>query len=275
MRPNDLPLWLIEEAAARLAERFSLLKSRPSLLTAVGGVGAELYHHPFFTHAHLYLPTAAEVALARRWWRQRAPSLLRRLLRPLLSTDSPSPLPPAIAVVDPAVLPPPPPDSLALLSSTLFLHRYPDPFTLLSHWRTHLQPGAPLFLVTLGPDTLRQLRPNRSSPPPAWPPLYDLHDLGDLLLATGYVQPVTDMQQLTITYANPQSLYTDWSSWLSSSAVPSSFPAQITVELVFGHAWAPPALAASSSRPTSITSPLRFYPSPRSCSSHDPRPLDL
>jgi hypothetical protein len=65
-----------------------------------------------------------------------------------------------------------------------------------------------LTFTTLGPDTLKEVRSafvhadghthtNR---------FVDMHDLGDMLIAAGFADPVMDMEQLTMTYAEPQSL---------------------------------------------------------------------
>jgi malonyl-CoA O-methyltransferase len=74
-----------------------------------------------------------------------------------------------------------------------------------------LRPGGLLTFSTFGPDTLRELRA-------AWAqvdghthvsPFADMHDLGDLLVATRFAEPVMDCERLTVTYAGVDDLMRD------------------------------------------------------------------
>lgn len=71
-----------------------------------------------------------------------------------------------------------------------------------------LEPGGLLTFTTFGPDTLRELRTafsghdggvhvNR---------FVDMHDVGDMLVHSGFADPVMDMEQITLTYADVESL---------------------------------------------------------------------
>ena len=71
-----------------------------------------------------------------------------------------------------------------------------------------LQPGGLLSFTTFGPDTLKELRHaftgnaggvhvNR---------FYDMHDVGDMLVQAGFADPVMDMEQVTLTYADVETL---------------------------------------------------------------------
>ena len=71
-----------------------------------------------------------------------------------------------------------------------------------------LQPGGLLSFTTFGPDTLKELRHafagnaggvhvNR---------FYDMHDVGDMLVQAGFADPVMDMEQITLTYADVETL---------------------------------------------------------------------
>jgi malonyl-CoA O-methyltransferase len=71
-----------------------------------------------------------------------------------------------------------------------------------------LQPGGLLSFTTFGPDTLKELRQafagdagrvhvNR---------FYDMHDIGDMLVQAGFADPVMDMEQITLTYADVETL---------------------------------------------------------------------
>ena len=91
---------------------------------------------------------------------------------------------------------------------------------------------------------------------------HDLHDIGDLLAAAGFAEPVMDSERLTLTWAGPQALLGDLRA-LGGNALRGRFRGllgrghlagwlhalealrgpdgrlQATVELVFGHAWCP------------------------------------
>jgi malonyl-CoA O-methyltransferase len=71
-----------------------------------------------------------------------------------------------------------------------------------------LQPGGLLSFTTFGPDTLKELRQafagdagrvhvNR---------FYDMHDIGDMLVQAGFADPVMDMEQVTLTYVDVETL---------------------------------------------------------------------
>jgi malonyl-CoA O-methyltransferase len=60
----------------------------------------------------------------------------------------------------------------------------------------------------LGPDTAKELRAlyARLGWPPAGHELTDMHDWGDMLVQTGFAEPVMDMERITLTYETPQRL---------------------------------------------------------------------
>jgi malonyl-CoA O-methyltransferase len=122
--------------------------------------------------------------------------------------------------------------------------------------------GGLLTFSTLGPDTLKELRaafgPN--DPHPRTLRFVDMHDVGDLLVALGFADPVMDMEMLTLTYPGADALFRDlrWTGarnalrdrqrgltgrrrWervataLESSRTEAGIP--ITWEVVYGHAW--------------------------------------
>lgn len=121
-----------------------------------------------------------------------------------------------------------------------------------------------LMFSTFGPDTLKELRIafngvdgynhlNRFT---------DMHDIGDMLLAAGFAEPVMDMEYITLTYKDVKSVMQDlrnigaqnatsgrgtgmmgknaWNSILQnyeSLRRQGKLPA--TFEIVYGHAWKP------------------------------------
>lgn len=110
-------------------------------------------------------------------------------------------------------------DAFDLLWSNFALHWHARPDLVFPEWQRVLKTGGLLMFSTLGPDTLRELRS-------AWAQadggrsggahvldFVDMHDFGDMLVASGFEIPVMDMETLTITYKSPESLLADVRRW--------------------------------------------------------------
>lgn len=172
-------------------------------------------------------------------------------------------------------------DSLDLAWSNLMLH-WLDPQELPAAFHELyrvLAPGGLLQFALLGPDTLKDLRsvgaPIRH--------FQDMHDVGDLLVAAGFSDPVMEMEMLTLTYRSPRAFLADqrrlgvrdallgqlsWPRWRKVLAAwPQAdgvWPARF--EIIYGHAWKQAAHGA-------LTHPkgpavMQFYPR------HPLRPAD-
>jgi malonyl-CoA O-methyltransferase len=98
-----------------------------------------------------------------------------------------------------------------LLYGSLVLQWCEDLDATLLEWRRLLKPHGLLLFSTLGPDTLKELRS-------AWSAVdgynhvnrfLDMHDVGDALIRAGFVEPVMDVEQLTLTYADVTALMRD------------------------------------------------------------------
>ena len=137
-----------------------------------------------------------------------------------------------------------------------------------------LEPGGLLMFTTFGPDTLKELRDatagadgythvNRFT---------DMHDIGDILVARRFADPVIDMEILTLTYDGIRELMRDLkaigahnvtrgrrSALGGRSALAriaeryeahrrdGKLPA--TFEVVYGHAWKPHRRVGPGGRP--------------------------
>ena len=147
-----------------------------------------------------------------------------------------------------------------------------------------LAPGGLLLLSSLGPDTLIELRRAwaQRDEPAAVPGLLDMHDLGDALVGTGFGGTVMETERLTVQYRSMARLLDDLErsgAWAARTtrgaarrsresfaelrrryrALRSAGPVDVTIEIVYAHAWAPP-----SPLPQSIAvppPPLRRDPS--------------
>ena len=104
--------------------------------------------------------------------------------------------------------------SCDLLYASLLLQWCEDLDATLLEWRRLLKPHGLLLFSTLGPDTLKELRV-------AWSSVdefnhvnrfLDMHDVGDALIRAGFVEPVMDVEHLTLTYADAPALMRDLKS---------------------------------------------------------------
>ena len=77
-----------------------------------------------------------------------------------------------------------------------------------AEFRRVLKVGGLLSFTTFGPDTLKELRSAfaRADAHTHVSRFVDMHDLGDMLGAAGFADPVMDMEYVTLTYAEPRAL---------------------------------------------------------------------
>ena len=150
-----------------------------------------------------------------------------------------------------------------LVVSNLALHWTSAPEAALAEAQRVLRRGGLLMFSTLGPDSLKELA-QASVDAQGRSPVHrfiDMHDLGDLLVNSGFADPVMDMEYLTLTYPRMEDLFRDLRGSGALSAVlerlgcaprvGASALAQryerlrrdgrlpATFEIVYGHAWKP------------------------------------
>jgi malonyl-CoA O-methyltransferase len=156
------------------------------------------------------------------------------------------------------------PASVDLAWSNLALHCAGDPLPALKELRRVLKVGGLLMFSCYGPDTLKELRSAFAAGDGAGHVhgFIDMHDLGDMLSACGYADPVMDMELITLTYAGADALLADLRASGQANALAArrrgltgkgvfgamrtayealrrdgSLPASF--EIVYGHAWKP------------------------------------
>lgn len=155
-------------------------------------------------------------------------------------------------------------DSFEFIFSNLMLQWCTDLPSTLAELRRVLAPGGLLMFTTFGPDTLMELRAS-------WGAVdghthvnqfIDLHDVGDMLIAKRWADPVMDSERITVTYrelrklmqdlkqigahnvtaGRPrgltgrrhwQALATAYEQYREDGVLPASY------EVVYGHAWSP------------------------------------
>jgi malonyl-CoA O-methyltransferase len=151
--------------------------------------------------------------------------------------------------------------SLDLAWSNLMLHWLDDPLPALREVHRALDVGGLLMFAMLGPDTLKELRAAGAESLRRFP---DMHDVGDMLVAAGFADPVMEMEMIEFAYATPRGLLRDQRllgvrdallgplSFRAARKVFRAWEAQrrdgrlpATFEVVYGHAWkAEPRMAA-------------------------------
>lgn len=233
---------LAREVGSRMAERLALVRLAPRRIADIGcatGDGVRELQERYPEALPLAIDFArpmlhavkAHVPLWQRL-RGRSPRLLNADVRAL----------PLAA------------DSLDLVWSNLVLHWLDDPLPAFKELHRVLAVGGLLNFAMFGPDTLKELRAAGASSLRKFP---DMHDVGDLLVAAGFADPVMDMEMITITYRSPRQLLADqrhlgvrdgllgrlpWREW---RRILAAWDRNASFEIVYGHAWkAEPKLAA-------------------------------
>ncbi|HXF68109.1 MAG TPA: malonyl-ACP O-methyltransferase, partial [Burkholderiales bacterium] len=164
--------------------------------------------------------------------------------------------------------------SADMVWSNLSLQWVNEPRRAFAEFARVLRPGGLLMFSSFGPDTLKELRA-------AWEGLdrhthvhrfLDMHDLGDMLVACGYADPVMDMEMVTLSYADVRELMRElkaigarnltrgrpgaltgkalleqvarnYEAFRREGRLPATF------EIVYGHAWKPHPRLGPSGRP--------------------------
>jgi malonyl-CoA O-methyltransferase len=149
--------------------------------------------------------------------------------------------------------------SVDLVLSNLMLEWCQDPDAVFAEIRRVLRPHGLLMFTTLGPDTLKELRDawRRADRYAHVHRFIDMHDIGDALVRAGLAEPVMDTERLTITYSSLSALVEELRASGSTNiahgrargltgkrraqefqTLGSSGALAVSVEAVFGHAWA-------------------------------------
>jgi len=152
--------------------------------------------------------------------------------------------------------------SVDMVWSNLALAWAGDPLAALREVHRVLVAGGLLMFSSYGPDTLKELKAafGAGSAARHVHSFIDMHDLGDMLVASGFAAPVMDMEVITLTYSEVPALLRDlkasgetcaardrqrglmgrraWERMLASyerERKEGRLPA--TIEVIYGHAW--------------------------------------
>src|SRR5580692_9988447 len=213
--------FLPREIAQRMRERLDYIKVNPAHVLDVGcGAGADLpLLRERFPEAPVFGTDLSRAMLQRALQHDAGDTSWRRFL-PASLGKALGARGPRFAQADFGALPFAS-GAFEFLWSNLALHWHSRPDLVFPEWQRVLKVGGLLMFSTLGPDTLKELRGAYAEVEAAHGVPFakhvidfvDMHDLGDMLVESGFEIPVMDQETLTITYKSPESLLSDVRRW--------------------------------------------------------------
>ena len=252
----DSAAVLAHEVGRRMAERLDLVKIDPQRIGDIGcatGDGIRDLQKRYPKALPLAIDYARPMLAAVRGAMPLTQRLLRRGPR-LLNADVRA-LPLA-------------PGCLGLAWSNLVLHWLDDPLPAFRELHRVLEVGGLLTFSLLGPDTLKALHAEarKVGAGETAKSFFDMHDIGDMLVAAGFADPVMDMEMIALSYRSPRGFLADqrrlgvrdallgrggWRHWRQAFAAwPRDGEGQLhaSFEIVYGHAWKAPARQTADGR---------------------------
>ena len=238
---RTIPEFLALEIAQRMAEKLEIVRLEPKKIGHLGELNLSVLSSSY--------PEADHCCFDKRFSSNAVSQLFKKIIRQhFYQYQEPT----AIGAGD-----------FDLIWSNLELHLQSDPEKLMKRWRSQLKPEGLLMFSYLGPDTgkeLTKLFPNDCLLRNAGS--LDMHDVGDGLMQAGFSEPVMDMEYLTLSYEDPHLLCKEAFN-LGLLAAPDSAQhliqtnstLTITLEVVYGHAWAPNALLSQKKAGITTISP--------------------
>lgn len=204
--------FLRREIAARMHDRLSLVKIAPRRVLDAGcGPGADLgiLQKDFRAAQIIGLDAAPAMTGAAQ-----APASTLASLNQLLGKLLPAKTGVDLVCGDFADLPLAP-ASVDLVWSNLALHWHAQPDRVFAEWQRVLRSDGLLMFSCFGPDTFKEVAAAFAAAGLARPtlPFVDMHDFGDMLVASGFATPVLDMETITVTYADAAALLADVRAW--------------------------------------------------------------
>ncbi|MDC8772693.1 class I SAM-dependent methyltransferase [Roseateles albus] len=261
----EAPPWLHLDVATRMAERLPIIKLQPkrvlqwsAFLGATGQLLSDAYPkaEQQWVEVTPDLRARSSAANKRAWWQ-------------LLPAGSQ-----AVVLAPEAVEA----GRADLVWANMCLHASPDLPAALKAWSTALAVDGFVMFSCLGPDSLVELRAifarmGWGKTAPDW---WDMHDVGDAMVAAGFADPVMDQERITLTWADGEALLRDLRA-LGGNLAPARFQGsrgrawrqkllaeleslrsgdgrlKLSLELVYGHAFKPkPRLRVSAESSLSL-----------------------
>ncbi len=196
LHSSTVDAWLHQEVARRMADRLTWIKTKPAhwahWMPLTGSIASQKYVQAVYADAvcHVIESSAERLHQAKKilsptWW--------QRAFKP--------PIHFSLAPTQP----------VHMLWSNMTLHHTHRPQLMMKSWSDAVDVGGFVMFSCLGPDTLKQLRAVYEAN--HWPaPTHaftDMHDWGDMLLQSGFTEPIMDMERIQLTYANAHDLWVD------------------------------------------------------------------
>lgn len=194
--------WLHEEVGRRMADRLPWIRQAPASWTdwhpGLGGWAACHTVARHYENAELFLPSAQDLKAfdatnfddsgVSGWWKRvtrRGPQLLN------------------------------PDTRVDLVWANMLLHGTHQPQAMMAAWWSRLKTHGWLMFSCLGPDSLRELSAvyQQMGWGSACHAFTDMHDWGDMLVATGFAEPVMDVERMVLTYTSAERLLDDLRAW--------------------------------------------------------------
>lgn len=233
---------LAHEVNARLLERLDYVRVAPKALADLGcatGAGVAALQQRYAEALPLALDFARPMLHAAR---RRCPAVL-----PIQADARQLPLAA---------------NSLDLIYSNLMLHWLDEPGAAFREALRVLRAQGLFLFALLGPDTLKELRAAGLA---SLRRFIDMHDIGDLLIESGFAEPVMDMETLTLEYATLRQFLADQrhlgvhrglfgaAGYRTLRAALRRYPARAGVysahfEIIYGLAWKPAARQEEAGR---------------------------
>ncbi|MDO9146323.1 MAG: biotin synthase [Hydrogenophaga sp.] len=252
-QPRTESPWLNEEVGSRMAERLQWFRDKPASWLhwepVTGGLQAHQRVRAILAGAQCHV---ASVRLPQALAATREPPTPSWNPKHWLRGKVPAPFNEDTRV--------------GMLWANMALHLEARPLALLRRWNAAIETNGFLMFSCLGPDTLRELRAvyARLGWPEPTHPFTDMHDWGDMLVHSGFAEPVMDMERITLSYSGARPLLQDlrllgrnlhenrfsglrarsWHAQLCA-AIESGIPRSpdgrllLTLEIIYGHAFKP------------------------------------
>ena len=238
---RTIPEFLSLEIAQRMAEKLEIVRLQPTKIGHLGELNLSVLGS--------YYPDADHCCFDKRFSSNVLSQFLKKITRQhFFKYQEPSTIGAS---------------NFDLIWSNLELHLQIDPNTSMKQWKNKLKPEGLLMFSYFGPDTgkeLAKLFPNDCLLRNAGS--LDMHDVGDGLMQAGFSEPVMDMEYLTLSYDDPDLMCKEAFD-LGLLASPDSTAhligtesnLTITLEVVYGHAWAPDVLLSQKKAGITTISP--------------------
>lgn len=217
---RDPSPWLHEEVARRMQERLSWIVLPPGNWCDWDPVRGGMQAHALI---------AAALPKAEQWVHETASAGAQAAARAQLQPPWWKParwIGPAVHFREPS------PQGMQMVWANMALHLTAQPQALMAQWLKALDTDGFVMFSCLGPDTLKELRAVYAGL--GWPEpshtFTDMHDWGDMLAASGFAEPVMDMERIVLTFPTPQRLLQELRG-LGRNLHPKRFPA------LRGHHW--------------------------------------